>query len=253
VYNPFSFMSALAKQKFENFWLHTGTPTFLIKEMKKEYRTIERAMLNLESFEETSNALGTFDIGLTPLVSLMFQAGYLTITGFHEHTKKYTLGYPNYEVRTAAQQYFLSVLINTDSIQAERFVLKIWSALAEKNITEAVALIKSIFVRVTYHEHLKDEAFYHGLLQVLFGAAGIQTSSQIATSHGRMDMVLELPALIYIIEIKLNATAEKALQQIEQQEYYEALRYKNKPIVLLGLNFNRKPKKFDVTYASKEI
>ncbi len=104
VYNPFSFMSALDIQKFENFWLHTGTPSFLIKEMKKSYRTVEREMLNLETFDATASTLGTFEIGQTPLISLMFQSGYLTITSFSESKRTYLLDYPNYEVRTAAQQ-----------------------------------------------------------------------------------------------------------------------------------------------------
>jgi len=253
VYNPFSFMSALDIQEFKNFWFTTGTPTFLIKELEKEYRTPELKMFDLKDFETAEDDLGVAEIGETPLAALMFQTGYLTITEFDQARKLLILGYPNHEVSTATQKRLLGMYTRMQIAETSRFAANILYALKQKDIPEIIELIKSIFVRVTYHEHLKDEAFYHGLLQVLFGAAGINASSQIATSHGRIDMVLELPALIYIIEIKLNATAEKALKQIEEQQYYEALRYKNKPIVLLGLNFNRKPKKFDITYASKEI
>jgi len=73
------------------------------------------------------------------------------------------------------------------------------------------------------------------------------------TSHGRIDMVVELQSVNYVIELKFNQSAEKALAQIEDRKYYEALQYQNKPIILLGLNFHRKPKEFDITYASKEV
>ena len=102
VYNPFSFMNALDIQEFENFWFASGTPTFLIKELEKVHRASEIKLLELESIETTKDILGSFDVGKTPLSTLMFQAGYLTIIGFNEQTKKYKLGYPNYEVRTAA-------------------------------------------------------------------------------------------------------------------------------------------------------
>lgn len=104
-----------------------------------------------------------------------------------------------------------------------------------------------------YQSHIKEEAFYHGLLQVLFGAAGLKAYSELPTSHGQIDLVLELPALLYVIEVKFNDTAENALKQIEDRKYYEGLRYQNRPIMLLGLAFKRKPKEFDITFASQEV
>ncbi len=253
VYNPFSFMNALEEQKCENFWLQTGTPSFLIKEIKKNYRTVEREMLHLESFNATADFLSIFDIGTTPLVSLLFQSGYLTIARVDQEAKIYTLDYPNYEVRTAMEQYFLSVLTRTDVNQTGLFASKLWSAFEEKNIVEIVALIKSTFVRVPYLSHIPEKKFYHGLLHVLLSAAGLKVYSEYMTSHARIDMIVELPSVNYVIELKFNQSAKKALEQIENRKYYEVLRDQNKPIILLGLNFNRKPKEFDITYVSKEV
>ena len=41
VYNPFSVINALDKQECENFWLQTGTPSFLIQEMEKIIARVE--------------------------------------------------------------------------------------------------------------------------------------------------------------------------------------------------------------------
>jgi len=253
VYNPFSVMHAFNKKECKNFWLQSGTPSFLIKEMKKNYRIIEYEMLHLKSFFADEDFLGIFEIGLTPLVSLLFQSGYLTIIRFDETKKKYLLDYPNYEVRTTMEQYFLSIFTQMDYAQARSFALDVGAAFQEKNIVEIVALIKETLVRVPYLTHIPQENFYHGLLHVLFIAAGLKVYSEHMTSHARIDMVVELSSVNYVIELKLNQSAEKALEQIENRKYYEALQYQNKPIILLGLNFYRKPNEFDITYASKEI
>jgi len=253
VYNPFSFMNALEDQKYENFWLQSGTPSFLIKEMQKNYRSIELKMLQLEPFKATANFLDSFNVGTTPVVSLLFQSGYLTIKQLSEGGNTYILDYPNHEVRTAMGQYFLSVFTKTDVDETGLFASKLADAFEEKNITEIVTLIKETFVQVPYLIHASEERFYHGLLHVLFIAAGLKIYSEHMTSHARIDMIVELSSVNYVIELKFNQSAEKALAQIEDRKYYEALQHQNKPIILLGLNFHRKKKEFDISYASKEI
>ena len=129
VYNPFSFMNALEAQSFKNFWFQSGTPTFLIEELKKEYRKEEYHIIDPEKFETTEDSLGIFDIGATPLPALMFQTGYLTITEFDREKNLYKLGYPNLEVKTALQKYLLGIFAQLDFIAAERMSLQLRSAL----------------------------------------------------------------------------------------------------------------------------
>jgi hypothetical protein len=225
----------------------------LVEEITKEYRKKEHEIFDLETFETTEDALGIFEIGATPLIALMFQTGYLTVTKFDEKRHAYQLSYPNFEVRTALQKYLLGIYASMNFSDADSFALKLSTALNNRDIDGAIALIESIIVRVPYSLHSPEERFYHGLLQVLFGAAGIKAYSEQMTSHARIDMVLELPDLNYVIEIKFNDTAEKALEQIENRKYYQALTYQNKPIILLGMAFHRQPTSFEITYTFKVI
>lgn len=39
------------------------------------------------------------------------------------------------------------------------------------------------------------------------------------TSQGRIDLVLKTDRYIYVMEFKLNGTAEEALRQIEERQY----------------------------------
>jgi RecB family endonuclease NucS len=100
---------------------------------------------------------------------------------------------------------------------------------------------------------MSEEKFYHALLQMACIAAGIKAQSEYSTSHGRIDLVFDLPQKIYIVEIKFNQSAENALEQIKIRRYYEPFLTQHKPITLLGLSFKREPSNFDVTYAIEQF
>ena len=248
IYNPFSLMNALFAQSLENFWFQSGTPTFLMHVLKKEH-----TIFNHETLELSKDSLGVFDIGATPLLALMFQSGYLTITGYDTETKLYKLDYPNQEVRISLQKYLLEAFAHLSIIDSERMAQLLRKAFNNVDIQEVISLLKQFFAHIPYQLHTKQESFYHALFQMICIAAGIQAQSEYSTSHGRIDLVLHLPKLIYIIEIKFNTKAEEALHQIEERRYYEPFLQRNKPIILLGLSFIRKPEHFNITFALKRL
>ncbi|HLJ31691.1 MAG TPA: AAA family ATPase [Candidatus Babeliales bacterium] len=250
VYNPFSFMNALHIQKFKNFWFQSGTPTFLVEILKKESSTFD----SQAPFRMSEDALAIFDVGVTPLVTLMFQAGYLSISSYDRYSELYTLDYPNVEVRRSFQKYLLEVFAHINSIQAERLSSELKIAFMKEHIDDVITLIKRLFAHVPYQLHIKEEKFYHALLMMVCVGAGIKAQSEYSISHGRIDLVLDFPEIIYVIEIKFNQSAEIALAQIEERRYYERFMINNnKHIMLLGLAFKREPHNFDVTYALKKI
>jgi len=248
VYNPFSIMNALHIQEFKNFWFQSGTPTFLVEILKKEC-----VQFDPEKLETTENALGIFNVGNIPLIPLMFQAGYLTIVDYDPEIEIYKLDYPNLEVKKSFQKYLLEVFAHINPTQAEILSAKLKAAFINSNIEEAVILIKQLFAHIPYQIHSKEEKFYHALLMMICVSAGIKAQSEYSISHGRIDLILDLPKLLYIIEIKFNKSAEIALEQIEERRYYERFIGENKPIILLGLAFKREPHNFDITYALKKL
>ena len=137
VYNPFSVMHALHNQKLENFWFSSGTPTFLVDELKKkqhEEPEVFKAIIQGESIKASQDSLGAFDIGLTPIPALMFQTGYLTIVGYDKTRDTYLLGYPNHEVRQSLQVYLLSIVTSLPTEAAKSMAFKLSTALDEKDI-----------------------------------------------------------------------------------------------------------------------
>lgn len=248
VYNPFSVMHALNIQTFENFWFQSGAPTFLVEILKKEYKDFDPENLTM-----TKDALGIFDVGATPLLALMFQAGYLTIAGYDSESQEFTLDYPNAEVKRSLQKYLLEVFVHLNPIVAERKALDLRAALMKGDIEGAVFSIKQLFAHVPYQLHIPEEKFYHALFQMACTAAGIKAQSEYSTSHGRIDLILDFPKFLYVVEVKFNKPAQEALEQIETRRYYERFLNQDKPVILLGLSFERAPSHFDVGYVEKRL
>ncbi len=254
VFNPYSVLKALDLRAFNNFWFQSGMPTLLIEELTKEYRRSEYHMLDFDKLEVTESSLGIFDVGLTPLPALLFQTGYLTIANFDKDKLSFELRYPNHEVKVALQKLLLSIYTSLGPSDTEKIALSLFDALFAVNIDQLIAILKNLIARVPYQLHEKSgEKFYHALLQVIFGSCGLSAQSELSISHGRIDAVIALPNRFYVIEVKLNASAQKALAQIEERKYYEVLLHHGKPIELLGLNFKRQPKTFEIEPAHKTI
>ena len=248
VYNPFSFMNALHVKKFENFWFQSGTPKFLIDVLKKEPLQFDD-----EKIEISRDGLGTFDVGTTPIPALMFQTGYLTIKNYNKERNFFTLDYPNHEVKTTLQKHLLEVFTAVNANQVEQIVIRFRTMLEDQKIEDAILLLKQLFAHIPYQLHIKEERFYHALLQMVCITAGMKAQSEYSTSHGRIDLVLDLPKIIYVIEIKFNESAQIALQQIEERRYYEQFLKSGKKVILLGLAFKREPNNFDIEYVMKPL
>lgn len=253
VYNPFSLMNALAAQAFKSFWIQSGTPTFLIEQLKKYYSQHGDIVLDFEGLEVSERILQSFDINEIPLPALMFQAGYITISGYDKINDLYSLETPNKEVEIAVKGYLLETFTNLHVSRVHEISDKLRRELNDGNVAGVVYAFRQLFSSVPYQIHLKDEKFYHGLLQIACTAAGVKVQSEYSTSHGRIDVVVTTHNIVYIVELKFNQNPEIALLQIKDRRYYEQFLNLGKSIVLLGLSFTKAPKNFDMTYAFERI
>ncbi len=248
VYNPFSLMKALYAQQFDNFWFQSGTPTFLVEILKKEYKRF-----NPEHLIISQDTLGSFDVGTIPVIALMFQAGYLTIVDYNSDAGFYTLDYPNAEVKKSFQKYLIEVFTHIEHSYAQDLSFQLFTAFNTNNIEDAIDVLKQFFAHIPYQLHIKQEKYYHSTLMMICIAAGIKSQSEFSTEQGRIDVAMEFERSIYIIEIKFNDTAENALKQIEERQYYQRFLSYGKQIILLGIVFKKKPHSFDIEYVEKQL
>ena len=157
------------------------------------------------------------------------------------------------EVRASLNRHLVTLLSKQSAFQVNPLIGQLYSSLAEKNIDQFVSTLRLILSDIPYSLHIPEERFYHSLLQTLCSAAGIDVHSERMTSIGRMDLSLEFPHIIYVIELKLNASAQKGLEQILEKKYYEPFLKKNKPICAVGLSFQKTDGLFQIESAIKPI
>jgi hypothetical protein len=241
VYNPFSILYCLDRQKFGNYWFTSATPTFLIELIKKHYYAPE--YLHFTDVKLRSDDLETFDIDeVPPLYTLLFQTGYLTIKSFDETLNIYTLTYPNEEVRLSIAMYLLMIITNKNKKQINDAALAIRQALEEHDLDTFCSQLKSLLASIPHNLYVNKEAYFHSLLYLVVSLLNLDAKPEDSTNKGRIDLVVTTTKNIYLFELKYNATAQEAIEQIQEKQYYEKYLNKKKPITLIGLSFNYEDK-----------
>ncbi len=238
VYNPFSLFSALEKRSIENYWFETGTPTFLINLIEEGNIYIPE----YEDYEVSSSQFSVYELDRLSPLPLMFQSGYLTIKDYNAEDDLYVLSYPNKEVRVSFTESILTRLYLGDGESKHK---KIRSKLNRGEVEEAIEIIKSVFSEIPYTLMKKkklDEADFHILFYLIVSSSGVGIKSEILTSKGRIDALIETRDMYYIIEFKCNQSSDKAIQQIKEKKYYEPYKNRGKEIVLIGINFSTEEK-----------
>jgi hypothetical protein len=234
VYNPFSTLLLLEQQTYMNHWFATATPKFLIDLLETRHyapETIEGTEINFDGF-------GSYDIERLELLPLLYQTGYLTIRSYDPRFRTYLLGYPNLEVEQSFKEAVLNRLAEIGPEQRTQLILNLIRALEKKDYTWFFEVLKSFFARLPYELHQPTEAYYHSIFYLIFHLLSYPIGAEVHTNLGRIDAVIELPNRILIFEFKLNQSADVALKQIHDKQYYAPYVNMGKEIVLIGVEFS---------------
>jgi hypothetical protein len=241
VYNPFGTLNFLDIKQFRNFWFATGSPRFLVDKMRTE------VLYNVENTVVDSIMLDKFDLDNIELVPLLFQTGYLTVKEMDVMTGEMVLDYPNKEVRESMYQFLISDLArNPYRTNTGRTMRDLSAAFLDKDLEKVKSIINSILADLPSETFLKQsEGLYHGLIHLIFSYLGMLINSEVHSSQGRADAVVETTSDVYIFEFKFNKTAQEALEQIKTKKYASKYQASGKKIVGIGVNFNSETKQIN--------
>ena len=241
VYNPFSVLQAMQTSSLDNYWFATGTPTFLVKMMKK-FNTflpaLDGSRAKATEFDAPTEAMHS-------ILPLFYQSGYLTIRGYIPQVDTYVLGFPNEEVKTgllnALIPYYVSPNINATNNTLDDMYLSI----LKDDIDGMLTVARSFFASIPYQEGtLKDaptsEGHFTAMLYVVFSLLSNYCYSQVRTAAGRMDILLKTDTTIYVMELKMDGSADEALQQIDDKGYAIPYEADGRKVVKVGINFSSK-------------
>ena len=250
VYNPFSLLNFLDKKKFDNYWFATGTPTFLVKEIRRREYPAE----SFRNKKVDPTFFLTFNLQNLDIFSVMFQTGYLTIKNIVPFGSDYiyTLDYPNNEVQQSFEKNLFLEFSHRQQSDLGQIMIELHDALANKKIENFISIIESIFADISYHLFPKKkkgeeavetnwrhwENHYQSLIYLLLKMAGINTQTEVFTNRGRIDAVIETEKYVYLLEYKMGG-AQSAIDQIKKQEYFQKYINHKKEVVLLGIGFDK--------------
>lgn len=233
IYNPFSVLNTLAKLRYKDYWFETGTPTFLVDLLKMHnYR-----LLDITREKVSGDVINSVDSMSTNPIPMIYQSGYLTIKGYDERFKKYQLGFPNKEVEEGFLNFLLPLYTsagNNSPFMVDEFVQDVESGNPERFMQR----MKAFFADTSYQVVGNAELYFQNAMYLVFKIMGFYTQVERPTSDGRIDAVIQTPDYIYIIECKLDRTAEEALCQINDSDYAAPFAMDKRRLYKIGVNFS---------------
>ncbi|MDR2437102.1 MAG: ATP-binding protein [Endomicrobium sp.] len=239
VYNPFSTLSFFDKKRFENYWFSTGTPTFLIEQIRERD--------DLEAFAESR------EVGMGSLrgdgsdkietTGLLFQTGYLTIKKeeIDNYISQYIIDFPNYEVKSSFLSSLMKEYSSRQSEEINGINKKIRKALEGKSSEDLGKSLRELFANIPYDLTTKKESYYHSLFLLSARMSGYEVDGEVHTDKGRIDAVLKKGKEVIVVEIKhgketkIEQLLKEGMEQIKEKKYYE--KYGDRGVSLLAIAF----------------
>lgn len=233
VYNPFSLLSFMKEEAFRNFWFSTGSPSFLVKllKKKKEY--------DFENIRESDISLGSFQIENPVSGPLLFQTGYLTIKSYNSDTQLYTLDYPNREVKVSLLDNLLSAYREVFPGTSISVTADLRAALENGDVPRIINELNAVIASLPYeHWRADTESIFHIIIHLTLKAIEVDVFNEVHSSKGRADVIVKTKRYIYAMELKLDASASEALDQIFEKGYLQPYMGDERKKLAIGIEFS---------------
>jgi hypothetical protein len=237
VYNPFSLLNAFKKSSFGSYWFATGTPTYLVQLLKTAsydlnelYGEVYADEIDLNSFDGNNNLVGAF-----------YQSGYLTIKNFDG--EYYRLDFPNKEVEEGFTKFIVPYYVGkSDAGEWRQLKMEVDAGNPDAFLTRIRRLLASVAADMQPNQ---VEHNYRNMLFLLFKVTGVEVHMEEPTSAGRIDMVVRTDKYVYVMEFKLNQSAEKAMRQITDKHYADSYLGGPQQVFRIGVNFAEETRNID--------
>ena len=234
IYNPFSLLNAFADGRLDSYWFGSGTPTYLI-EMLNRFGVLPSKIGGNEVVAADFDAPTE---RMESITSLLYQSGYVTIKGYDEMFQIYTLDIPNAEVRIGLMRSLIPYYVTRDTQTTNTTVVNLARALVRGDMDGMLCLLQTFLSTVPYCDRTDYEGHYQQMLYIIFSLLGAYVDVEVRTPMGRVDMVMRTTTTLYVVELKLNQSAEAAMQQIDLKNYPERFALCGLPVVKVGINFD---------------
>ena len=241
VYNPFSLLNAFSDREFKEYWFETGTPSFLVHLLKKSGYNLN----DLQSEVVSPDVLNSINSMANNPIPVIYQSGYLTIKDYDSRFGLYSLGFPNREVEMGFIKYLLPFYTSLGENKSEFTIYQFVKDVENGKPEAFMERLQSMFSDSDYQITGNMEKYFQNSMYLVFKMMGFFTEVERNTSRGRMDILLKTKDYIYILELKLDKSADEALCQINDKGYAEPFKSDGRHIYKIGVNFSTETRSID--------
>ena len=242
IYNPFSLLKAFDQKMLNDYWFESGTPTYLIRQMQR----FQTDILSLDNVSATAPDFDQPTEGMTDALPLLYQSGYLTIKNYNRKLNLFTLGIPNNEVRVGLTANLLPLYTYPSTYRTSSFAMQFHEAIYYEDLEKALVAMRAYLAGIPYPEGGKEilqdmekcEYYYETIFYLMFSFMNRHIQTQVKTCRGRADMVMHTAKAIYVFELKINKTAQEALEQIDKKGYMIPYTADGRKLVKCGISFS---------------
>lgn len=234
IFNPFSLLKAFNTNIVDNYWFESGTPTYLIEMMRK----FDVVPSNLSAIEALASEFDAPTEGMTTIIPLLYQSGYITIKTYEKEDRLYTLDIPNREIRVGLMESLLPNFVNKEWGNGLSAIARMNRALRHDDLDEMLRQLQAYLLTVPYCNNANSEGHYQQMLYIIFSLMGRYVDVEVHTPTGRVDIVMRTTKRLYLFELKLNRSAADAMRQINIKDYASRFAFSGLPMVKVGVNFD---------------
>ena len=242
VYNPYSLLTAFTEGEFGSYWFETGTPSFLVKQVKRELFDVRR--FTNQTIYVSESVLKDYTGDLPDLIPLLYQTGYLTISDYNARQRRYTLCFPNEEVKYGFLESLVSVYVPKASAGNGLDIFSLDTYIENGELDSIRDYLTAMFANITYTVQSDPfEHYFQTVIYLIFTLLGKIVLCEMHTFSGRIDCRVETGNYIYLFEFKRDDTAEAALEQIESREYALPFTADSRKLFKIGVSFDSSSRK----------
>ena len=255
VCNPVSLGNAFKFGELKGYWETTGQTSLVID------RIVRAGKLpgDIENVPADAFMLDVCDAETLPMESLLYQGGYLTIKEVKrgdptiDETDKFVLAPPNLEVREALKRGYLAQVMGLKESPFNALVDKAKRQIASGDWMGYLGeSLFGLYASVPPDWQIRDEAEAKRYFQLFASMTGANPQPEVATMLGYADAVIETPNEVCVFEFKYRRSAKAAIRQIRERGYADKWIGGDRPVTLVGINFNPKKRNIDMPIIEKE-
>ncbi|MBR0032486.1 MAG: AAA family ATPase [Treponema sp.] len=253
VYNPFCLLKCFSSKKFGSYWFESGTPSFLVKTLQNQPLFLAN-LVNGRKVKE--DQFKNYDPDSKNMLPVVYQSGYLTIKAFDEDSDRYTLDFPNQEIKDGFLDVLLKKFVSVPDDDLGLAIDNLSDALKVHDVDKALSIIKSAIADLpTIVKKDMCENYYESVTHLMFRMTGYNVVSELQNVAGRSDVIVTTKDTVFIFELKMDkgkASAddesknsaelekilENALSQIDANGYSDRFKVSGKTMRKAGVVFS---------------